>query len=44
MLNTEIIFALVLLLMHVWLVPMVFSLPHAKWLLGARDDAVELPA
>jgi len=22
---------------------MVFSLPHAKWLLGARDDAVELP-
>ncbi len=26
MLNTEIIFALVLLLIHVWLVPMVFSL------------------
>ena len=43
MLNTEIIFALVLLLIHVWLVPMVFSLAHAKWLLGARDDAVELP-
>ena len=42
MLNIEIIFALALLLVHVWLVPMVFSLAHAKWLLGARDDVVEL--
>ena len=42
MLNVEIIFALVLLMVHVWLVPMVFSLAHAKWLLGARDDVVEL--
>ena len=43
MLNLEIIFALALLLVHVWLVPMVFSLAEAKWLLSARDDAVELP-
>ena len=43
MLNSEIIFALALLLIHVWLVPMVFSLAEAKWLLGARDEAVELP-
>ncbi len=43
MLNTEIIFALALLIIHVWLVPMVFSLAEAKWLLGARDEAVELP-
>ncbi|MDG1065184.1 MAG: MAPEG family protein [Luminiphilus sp.] len=42
MLNVEIIFALMLLLVHVWLVPMVFSLAHGKWLLGARDDVVEL--
>ena len=42
MLNVEIIFALILLMVHVWLVPMVFSLAHAKWLLGARDDVVEL--
>ena len=42
MMNTEIILALVLLAVHVWLVPMAFSLAHAKWLLGARDETVEL--
>ena len=42
MMNTEIILALVLLAVHVWLVPMAFSLAHAKWLQGARDETVEL--
>ena len=42
MMDTEIILALVLLAVHVWLVPMAFSLAHAKWLLGARDETVEL--
>ena len=40
--NTEIIISLLLLAAHVWLVPMAFSMAHAKWLLGARDETVEL--
>ena len=42
MMNTEIIISLLLLAAHVWLVPMAFSMAHAKWLLGARDETVEL--
>ncbi len=42
MMNSEILLSLLLLATHVWLVPMAFSLAHAKWLLGARDETVEL--
>jgi len=40
--NAEIIMALVLWLAHAWLIPFVFSIKHAQWMLGARDDVVEL--
>jgi len=39
--NTEILAALALLLVHVWLVPMIFNLNNASWLLGSRDQDIE---
>ena len=38
----EILAALALLLVHVWLLPMMLNLSNASWLLGSRDDPVEL--
>ena len=37
----EILAALALLLVHIWLLPMILNLSNAKWLLGNRDDPVE---
>lgn len=37
----EILAALALLLIHVWLVPMVLNINNASWLMGSRDQAVE---
>jgi len=44
--NTMILLALLLLLLHVWFFPLVFSMKHTSWLLGARDEPVDfsLPA
>tara|TARA_B110000503_G_C7019964_1_gene359347 strand:+ start:391 stop:747 length:357 start_codon:yes stop_codon:yes gene_type:complete len=36
-----IIGALALLLVHIWLLPATFSIKHANWLLGARDEPVD---
>jgi len=37
----EILAALALLLVHIWLLPMILNLSNAKWLLGNRDDPIE---
>jgi len=39
--NMMIIGALILLLVHAWLLPMMFSMKHAVWLLSSRDEVVE---
>jgi len=38
----EILAALALLVVHVWLLPMMLNLSNASWLLGSRDEPVEL--
>jgi len=38
--NMMIIGALILLLVHAWLLPMMFSMKHAVWLLSSRDEVV----
>lgn len=40
--NTLIIASLALLFVHVSVLPLSFSLKHSQWLLGARDDALDL--
>lgn len=37
----EILAALALLMVHIWLLPMMLNLSNATWLLGNRDDPVE---
>jgi len=39
--NTMIVLALLLLLLHVWFFPLVFGMKHTSWLLGARDELVD---
>jgi uncharacterized MAPEG superfamily protein len=39
--TTVILAALILLIIHVWLVPMVLNINNASWLMGSRDQAIE---
>lgn len=38
----HILWALALLLLHVWAVPMVLKMKHMDWMLSARDEPLEV--